>query len=410
MSQSTPTPKPNPRQPQSRLYGLFWAALALAAAGYIGTIIYKPEILGGAVKHPVSSQESNRGERSLSKAMAKLKQLKHNVRRLENEITRLKAIDAVAAKSAKTLDIPPAKVTSRKTARSTAKGPATKVRNSVTDAASNLAAGAAATPVSINRRLPGDTAARAAMIARKSAGKLAARFTNVADKNGTLQNGTFQNGTLQKAKSLKTAALAGQPIAAKIGAPSARIAKSAPLQAARKGIKIISNAKASPIAKTAPGILIGKATQKTVPRIANARKVTRKIKSVKTVAIVVPRKTAKAKAANIQTGSVRRPAPVISFGAPVVKRAKPRRKIAIRLASASSKAELQLNWLALKDRYGDVLDGLGPRYETLGSKANRRYRLLAGPLPSAAQALSICDRFKSGNIPCTVAALKGRRL
>ena len=226
---------------------------------------------------------------------------------------------------------------------------------------------------------------------RKKAGELAARFSEAADQNGDPK----------------------KPITPAASAPAdQKTPKAAVKTAALDGVKIISKKVAS-TANTPPK-LIGDAVQ-------NAKNKLIPTKVVKTVPVKVaaestknkitaPRVDAFSKTTKIQTGSVR-PPPVITFGAPVVRRAKPRRtKVAIRLASAPSKAALKLNWLALKDRYGDAMRGLTPRYETLGTRTNRRYRLIAGPVDSAARAVSLCDNLNAGNIPCTVSALTGKPL
>ena len=71
---------------------------------------------------------------------------------------------------------------------------------------------------------------------------------------------------------------------------------------------------------------------------------------------------------------------------------------------------LRADWLALADRYGEPLRSLKPRYETIGTRRNRRYRLIAGPLSSTARAINLCDRLKASNTPCTVSTLTGRDL
>ena len=187
--------------------------------------------------------------------------------------------------------------------------------------------------------------------------------------------------------------------------------KSTVKSAALKNVKLISRPLLG--ASTKPSASIGEAAR-------NAKKKILPVKVVKTKPIKVARANLPAKVvapvvdtlakrSKIQTGSVRPPAPV-HFGAPIVKRAPTRPKIALRLASGPSLAALRLNWLALKDRYGDSLNGMTPHYEIVGPKDHRRYRLIAGPLKSAARALSLCDHLNAGNILCSVSKLSGRRL
>ena len=365
------SPSATQNQP-SRIYAIMWAVAALGAAAYIGTLLYKPELIGGTVKHPVSDQESNKGVRSLSSAIARLEQLRKSVRSLENEITRLKAIDSVAAKNTakRTPPVSVRKLNSKPVPAGSVPQNKARLKTKVPKTA--------ATPLT-----PGPVKPINVASAGKSARELAARFSDAADQNG-------------KRPAPKTLA------------STAATTTTTP---ALHGVKIISK-KVAPSGNT-PGQVIGNAVQNAKPNIVTTKSVKTvpiKIANVKTKNVIkAPRVDAFGKTAKIQTGSVR-PPPAIKFGAPVVKRAKPRAKVAIRLASGPSIAALRLNWLALKDRYGDALRGMRPRYETLGAPGNRRYRLIAGPLNSAAHAVSLCDHLNASNIDCTVSALSGKRL
>ena len=379
----------------SRIYTAIWALLALLAALYIATLIYKPEILGGVIKHPVSDQESNKGVRSLSKAVARLKALKRDVKMLEAEIERLKFMDSAGTTRAGSFK-PPASVEIQKNQPAPASiKPHDKARLEKKTSGRRLVQIPAQSVNSPSVKPPVVTASTQKAKASPTAKELAARFSDAADRNGNMREA-------KKTETKKTV---------ETDQPEPRV-KSAAL----KGVKIISQTEqtAQPAPKK-PAQLIGEAAQKSKDNILAAKRIKTlpiKVAGAKTNQnteqgnISVPKLDTFGKKAKIQTGSLRPQPPAIKFGAPVVTR----RKVALRLVAGPSKDALRLNWLALKDRYGSILQGLSPRYEVLGSKTNRRYRLIAGPVNSAARAVSLCDHLNANNITCTVSALTGKRL
>jgi hypothetical protein len=101
-------------------------------------------------------------------------------------------------------------------------------------------------------------------------------------------------------------------------------------------------------------------------------------------------------AAPIETGSIRRQPP-IHFGEPVVM---PTREIyAVQLASAPSLESLRLSWSLLLERHGADLAALQPRY-VAPRAAGGTYRLVAGPLASAAEAERICVELQAQRSSC----------
>jgi hypothetical protein len=81
------------------------------------------------------------------------------------------------------------------------------------------------------------------------------------------------------------------------------------------------------------------------------------------------------------------------------------------LGSASSLEALRMHWLGVKANYGPLLTGLHP----LVSEHPKRpsgviYRLVAGPLPNAAEAAKLCARFPVTRTGCRPAKFDGAQL
>jgi hypothetical protein len=97
----------------------------------------------------------------------------------------------------------------------------------------------------------------------------------------------------------------------------------------------------------------------------------------------------------IETGSIPAPA-VITFGEPEVTPA--RETFAVQIAAGPSLDALRLSWSVLVDRHS-ALGSLQPRF--VGPrKDGGPYRLLAGPLPSKAEADKVCDAMGVGKQGC----------
>jgi SPOR domain len=97
----------------------------------------------------------------------------------------------------------------------------------------------------------------------------------------------------------------------------------------------------------------------------------------------------------IETGSIPAPA-VITFGEPEVTPA--REAFAVQVAAGPSLDALRLSWSVLVERHS-ALGSLQPRF--VGPrKDGGHYRLLAGPLPSKAEADKVCDAMGVGKQGC----------
>jgi hypothetical protein len=102
------------------------------------------------------------------------------------------------------------------------------------------------------------------------------------------------------------------------------------------------------------------------------------------------------KAVPVETGSISPGAP-IRFGEAVVM---PTRDIfGVQLAAAPSLESLRLSWSLLVERHGAELATLQPRY-VAPTTAGGSYRLVAGPLTSAAEAERICVELQTRRASC----------
>gem|GEM_PF-6881754 len=419
----------------SRFYLMAWGLIAMLAVAYLVTLIARPDWVEKSFGLPFVKQESNEGTRSLSKALAELKTLKRRVLKLSAENATLKS--------------PPRPVSASRpvsATRATEKSVA-----SVTPVTQGDAVGPE-TEASVQPALqqpqvqPQEHPAAGVRAARA----LAARFSNEAQQASAAAKSQADVKTQAALAGVKlingkttASALRGTSVARRSSPASAGLV-------ARTG-----EGKGKGKGKGArPGIKLRKLTARTdgsrnkSKTFAAAQKLQlppvsgygragggvktpageggRRVASNKRVAsrrtalrwAARSRRTAARKAAvPITTGSIGPPAPlpVISFGAPVVRRARKATAnksstSAIALASGSSIADLRLNWLALHDRFGAELGSLQPHYVVYGKGGSRRYRLVAGPLRSGAEALHICSQLKARNIVCSVSTLRGRKL
>jgi cell division septation protein DedD len=104
----------------------------------------------------------------------------------------------------------------------------------------------------------------------------------------------------------------------------------------------------------------------------------------------------KTESPNIETGSIAAP-PAITFGEPEVTPA--RQAFAVQLAAGPSLDSLRLSWSLLRDRHGGALASLQPRFIAPRAEGGP-YRLLAGPLPSKADADKVCTTMGVGKQSC----------
>jgi len=96
----------------------------------------------------------------------------------------------------------------------------------------------------------------------------------------------------------------------------------------------------------------------------------------------------------IETGSIGAPPP---FGEPVVTPS--RSDFAVQLGAGPSLEALRHSWSLLVERHGGALATLRPRFARPRNEGGP-YRLLAGPLPSRADADKICADMGVGRIGC----------
>ena len=108
-----------------------------------------------------------------------------------------------------------------------------------------------------------------------------------------------------------------------------------------------------------------------------------------------PRADAQTAPPKIETGSIPAPA-VITFGEPEVTPA--RETFAVQIAAGPSLDALRLSWSMLVDRH-NALGALKPRFVAPRSEGGP-YRLLAGPLPSKAEADKVCAAMGVGKQGC----------
>ena len=106
--------------------------------------------------------------------------------------------------------------------------------------------------------------------------------------------------------------------------------------------------------------------------------------------------TTKAEPPKIETGSIAAAAPVITFGEPEVTPAQ--QAFAVQIAAGPSLDALRLSWNILAERHG-ALAVLQPRFIAPRAQGGS-YRLLAGPLPSKADADRICAAMGVGKQGC----------
>ncbi len=83
----------------------------------------------------------------------------------------------------------------------------------------------------------------------------------------------------------------------------------------------------------------------------------------------------------------------------------------IDLGGAGTLEALRVHWVAVKANYGPLLNGLHP----LASRHTKQaagagYRLVAGPLPNAAEAAKLCARFPVTRMGCRPARFDGVQL
>ena len=71
----------------------------------------------------------------------------------------------------------------------------------------------------------------------------------------------------------------------------------------------------------------------------------------------------------------------------------------MQLGAGPSLDALRMSWLALRDQHGDALGTLQPRF-VAPRGGSGPYRLVAGPLPSKADAEKVCTDMGLGRGAC----------
>lgn len=113
-----------------------------------------------------------------------------------------------------------------------------------------------------------------------------------------------------------------------------------------------------------------------------------------------------ARPAPIETGSIKS-AEQITFGEAVVTPA--RTTFAVQLAASPSRQGLQQSWGQLVERHGGALAVLQPRIVSPRAEGGQ-YRLLAGPLPTKADADRVCTEMGVGRNGCFATPYTGAPL
>jgi hypothetical protein len=113
-------------------------------------------------------------------------------------------------------------------------------------------------------------------------------------------------------------------------------------------------------------------------------------------------------AAPLQTGSIGS-APAITFGPAVVTPAKEAAAYGVQLAVAPSIEALRASWGLLVERHGATLATLRPHVVPPRSEG-APYRLVAGPLPSDAEARRLCAELQARQASCTSTTVLGEPL
>lgn len=84
--------------------------------------------------------------------------------------------------------------------------------------------------------------------------------------------------------------------------------------------------------------------------------------------------------------------------------------VGIKISTGASVDTLRLSWGLLSEKHRDALDNLEPRYTEGGDASNPTYDLVAGPLPSRADAVRVCKTLTQRGVACTVGGFTGEAL
>ena len=132
----------------------------------------------------------------------------------------------------------------------------------------------------------------------------------------------------------------------------------------------------------------------TLERLA-AEKAAAAAKPAKSAAATPVKKPA---AGTIETGSIETKKPATAAKPP---------EVGVLLATGPSLDALRLSWSILNDRASDTVRSLHPRYVVSGKANERTYGLVAGPLPTIADAKAVCKVMSDRGMACEVSQFRG---
>ena len=112
-------------------------------------------------------------------------------------------------------------------------------------------------------------------------------------------------------------------------------------------------------------------------------------------------------AAPLATGSIA--SPPIAFGAPVVTPS-PTLPFAVQLAASHSLETIRQSWSQLRERHAASLAALEPHVVPPRADGSGHYRLVAGPLPTRADAERLCTELGVGRQGCFATTFIGQPL
>jgi hypothetical protein len=112
-------------------------------------------------------------------------------------------------------------------------------------------------------------------------------------------------------------------------------------------------------------------------------------------------------AAPLATGSIA--SPPIAFGAPVVTPS-PALPFAVQLAASHSLEAIRQSWSQLRERHAASLAALEPHVVPPRADGSGHFRLVAGPLPTRAEAERLCAELAVGHQGCFATTFSGQPL
>jgi hypothetical protein len=115
--------------------------------------------------------------------------------------------------------------------------------------------------------------------------------------------------------------------------------------------------------------------------------------------------------AEVKTQLVPIPPARVAANTPAAEPSPAKVEFGIDLGGAGTLEALRLHWVTVKANYGPLLNGLHPLASRHAKQpAGVGYRLVAGPLPNAAEAAKLCARFPVTRMGCRPARFDGVQL